>query len=87
MAIRAPDGANKSYIQKCQYKEAFHRLSYFFYFGTKMGRNTKETFMCVGCWKSRIEGQLSEEIVRANLKTNKLNIQEDTREICHPLTM
>ena len=37
---------------------------------------------------SRIDGQFSdEEIVRANLKTNMINIQEDTREMCHPLTM
>ena len=37
---------------------------------------------------SRIDGQFSdEEIVRANLKTNMINIQEDSREMCDPLTM
>ena len=59
---------------------------HFFYFGTKMGRNSPKTSRMWDAGNSRIEGQFSdEEIVRANLKTNMINIQEDSREMCQPL--
>ena len=63
----------------------------FFYFGTKMGRNTKKHIYMWDAGNSRIEGQFSEkENVRANLKKNMIKDktrQEDSREMCHPLSM
>ena len=60
----------------------------FFYFGTKMGRNTKKHIYMWDAGNSRIKGQFSKkENVRANLKTNMINIQEVSREMCHTLTM
>ena len=56
-----------------------------------MGRNTKKHIYMWDAGNSRIEGQFSEkENVRANLKKNMIKDktrQEDSREMCHPLSM
>ena len=48
---------------------------HFFYFGTKMGRNSPKTSRMWDAGNSRIEGQSSvEETVRADLKTKMINM-------------
>ena len=60
----------------------------FFIFVLKWKVTVKKTSHMWDTGNSRIEGHFSdEEIVRANLKTNMINIQEVSREMCHTLTM